>query len=245
MTRLPDVPEFAWPARFGYTYRWRVFGWLLEGHAKLREALTRVWPGGVRRALHLTERIVEIPFVIRALQLPPASRVLDVGSRWSPLPLFLAAMGYRVVAVDLASFPIRGSGPDFVLADMRRPPFKEGAFDAGTVVSTLEHVGLGWYDPRRDADDDIRLMAGLRSLIRPNGRLVLTVPYGLPEEDRHQRAYDRARLQRAIDGWDLETERYAVRDGLTWREGTEAEATVARSIPETRAVAMLVLRRAR
>jgi SAM-dependent methyltransferase len=243
MIRPPDVPEFAWPARFTYTYRWRVFGWLLEGHAKLREALTRVWPGGVRRALHLTERIAEIPFVIRGLELPPGSWVLDVGSRWSPLPLFLAAMGYRVVAVDLASFPIRGSGPDFVLADMRRPPFKEMAFDAGTIVSTLEHVGLGWYDPLRATDDDIRLMAGLRSLIRPNGRLVLTVPYGRPEEDRHQRAYDRERLGRAIDGWEVETERYAVRHGSMWRGGTEAEAAVARSIPEARAVAMLVLRR--
>src|SRR5439155_12869 len=123
MSRLPNPPEFAWPARFAYTYGWRVLGWLLEGHAKLRETLTRVWPRGVRRALHLTERIAEIPFVIGGLRLPPGSRILDVGSRWSPLPLFLAAMGYRVAAVDLTPFPIRGSGPDLVLADMwRRPP---------------------------------------------------------------------------------------------------------------------------
>lgn len=243
MSRLPDVPEFTWPARFTYTYGWRVFGWLLEGHANFREALIRAWPRGVRRALHLTERIAEIPFVIGGLQLPRGSRILDVGSRWSPLPLFLAAMGYRVAAVDLASFPIQGSGPDFVLADMRRPPFKEGSFDAATVVSTLEHVGLGWYDSRRAPDDDIRLMAGLRSLVRPDGKLVLTVPYGLAEEDQHQRAYNRDRLQRATAGWTREAERYAIRDGSMWREGTEAEAAVARSIPETHGVAMLVLRR--
>jgi len=243
MSRLPNPPEFAWPARFAYTYGWRVLGWLLEGHAKLRETLTRVWPRGVRRALHLTERIAEIPFVIGGLRLPPGSRILDVGSRWSPLPLFLAAMGYRVAAVDLTPFPIRGSGPDFVLADMRRPPFKQGSFDAATIVSTLEHVGLGWYDPHRAADDDFRLMAALRSLIRPNGILVLTVPYGIPEEDRHQRAYDRERLGRATAGWTRETERYSVRQGSTWRDGTEAEASIARSIPETQAVAMLVLRR--
>ncbi len=244
MSRLPDVPEFAWPARFTYAYGWRFLGWLLEGHANLREALTRVWPRGVRRALQLTERIAEIPFVIRGLQLPPGSRILDVGSRWSPLPLFLAAMGYRVAAVDLAPFPIQRNGPDFVLADMRRPPFRNESFDAATVVSTLEHVGLGWYDPRRASDDDIRLMAGLRSLLRPNGTLVLTVPYGIPEEDRHQRAYDRERLRRATAGWTRDAERYAVRQGSMWREGTEAEAAVARSIPETRAVAMLILRRA-
>src|SRR5207249_1490304 len=159
MSRLPNPPEYAWPARFAYTYGWRVLDWLLEGHAKLRETLTRVWPRGVRRALHLTERIAEIPFVIGGLRLPPGSRILDVGSRWSPLPL------------------------------------------------------------------------------------VLTVPYGIPEEDRHQRAYDRERLGRATGGWTRETERYSVRQGSTWREGTEAEASIARSIPETQAVAMLVLRR--
>lgn len=245
MSRLPDVPEFAWPARFRYAYGWRLLGWLLEGHANVRELLSRVWPRGVRRVLDLTERISEIPFVIRELRLPPGSRILDVGSRWSALPLFLAAMGYRAVAVDLAPFPVQGGGADFVLADLRRPPFRDESFDAATVVSTLEHVGLGWYDPRRAADDDIQLMAGLRSLLRPNGTLFLTVPYGVPEEDPHQRAYDRERLQRATAGWTRDVERYAVRQGKVWREGTEAEAAAAHSIPETRAVAMLVLRRAR
>ena len=245
MTRLPDITEFAWPARFRYSYRWRLVGWLLEGHAYVREMMTRVWPRGIGRTLVLTERISEIPFVIRGLQVPPGSRILDVGSRWSALPLFLAAMGYRVAAVDLAPFPIQGGGADFVLADLRRPPFRNESFDAATVISTLEHVGLGWYDPRRAAEDGIQLMAGLRSLLRPNGTLFLTVPYGVPEEDRHQRAYNRERLQRATAGWVRDVERYAVRQGKAWREATEAEAAVTHSIPETRAVAMLVLRRAR
>src|SRR3989442_12553103 len=88
-------------------------------------------------------------------------------------------------------------------------------------------------------------MAVLRSLLRPNGTLFLTVPYGVPEEDRHQRAYNRERLQRATAGWTLDVERYAVRQGAAWREATEAEAAPEHSIPGTRAVAMLALRRAR
>lgn len=245
MSRLPDVPEFAWPARFEYTYRSRLFGWLLEGHAKLREVLTHAWPDGIRRDLRLTERIVEIPFVLEGLRLPGGSRILDIGSRWSPLPLFLVAAGYRVAAVDLAPFPIRDGGVDFLLADMRRPPFRGDAFDAATLVSTLEHVGLGFYDPHRAPDDDLRLMTGLQPLVRPNGKLVVTVPYGVPDADRHQRVYDRDRLRRAIAGWTVDMERYAVRERSAWRDCTEAEASVVRSIPETRAVAMFVLRRPR
>src|SRR2546428_13980483 len=199
----------------------------------------RAWPRGIGRTLVLTERISEIPFVIRGLQVPPGSRILDVGSRWSALPLFLAAMGYRVAAVDLAPFPLQGGGADFVLADLRRPPFRDESFDAATVISTLEHVGLGWYDPRRAAEDDIQLMAGLRSLLRPNGTLFLAVPYGVPEEDRHQRAYNRERLQRATAGWTLDVERYAVRQGAAWREAAEAEAATEHFLPETPAVAMV------
>jgi hypothetical protein len=47
MKSTPEVPEFAWPARFTYTYRWNVLGWLLEGHAVLREALVRAWPRAI------------------------------------------------------------------------------------------------------------------------------------------------------------------------------------------------------
>jgi len=243
MTLAPKVPEFAWPARFTYEYTWKWLGWFLEGHSVFREALLRVWPRGIRRALHLTERVAEIPFAIQGLALPRGSRILDVGARWSPLPLFLSAMDYRVVAVDLSPFPIQGSGPQFVLADMRRPPFREGVFDGATIVSTLEHVGLGFYDPKQDTEDDIRLMGLVRALIRPGGRVVLTVPFGAPERDRHQRVYNRGRLRRVASEWTVETERYAIRDGAAWREATEAEAAGVRSIPETHAVAMVVLRR--
>ena len=244
MKSTTEVPEFAWPARFTYAYRRKLLGWLLEGHAVFREALIHRWPRAIRRSLHLTERVVEIPFAIERLRLPKGSRILDVGARWSPLPLFFAAMGHRVVAVDLAPFPIQGAGPEFVVADMRKPPFREGAFDGATIVSTLEHVGLGFYDPKRDPDDYLRLMRQLRVLVRPGGRLVLTVPFGQPEEDGHQRVYDRGRLRRVTEGWTLETQRYAIRNGRTWNESTEAEAALARSIPETRAVAMLLLEKA-
>ena len=237
-----DVPEFAWPAHFVYTYAAKALAWLLDGHAFFREALLRRWPGFVHRSLLLTERIVEIPFALRALDLPRGSRVLDLGAKASPLPLFLSAQGLRVVAVDLSPFPIQGAGPDFVLADMRSPPFRSDAFDAAAIVSTLEHVGVGFYDSKVDPEDDLALMDRLRALVRREGRVVLTVPYGRPEADRLQRVYDHARLRLVTSGWTIEREAYAIREGRTWRHATEAEAAQNRSVPETRAVAMLVLR---
>ncbi|HEY7589050.1 MAG TPA: DUF268 domain-containing protein [Thermoplasmata archaeon] len=239
-----EVPHFAWPARFDYTYRWPFLDWLLEGHAVLREALLRAFPKALRRDLVITERIAEIPFALRALRLPPGSWVVDIGSQWSPLPLHMATLGLRTVAVDVVKFPVAGHGVDFVQADMRRPPFKGGRLDALVMVSTLEHVGLGYYDPRRGREDDVALMRGLRDLLKPDGFLVLTVPYGRPAEDHHQRVYDRPRLARIMEGWSLQEARYFARREGGWRETEEAEAALAESVPETRAVAMLRLRRA-
>lgn len=237
------VPEFAWPARFDYEYRWKWLGWLLEGHAHLREALLRAWPSAIRRNLAVTERIAEIPFALRGLRLAPGSRVLDVGSRWSALPLHLASLDYRTVAVDIALFSSVGQGTEAVECDMRRPPFKPRSFDGAVMVSTLEHVGIGFYDPQRQADDDVVLMRELHSLVIPGGILVLTVPYGRPAADRHQRVYDRERLQRVTEGWHWEESCYWVKRGSAWQMTDEGVASMAVSVPETRAVAALLLRR--
>ncbi len=231
------------PARFAVRYRLRLLAWLLEGLGVLREALLGAWPRAVRRELAVTERVAELPFVLRALDLPRGSRVLDVGSQWSLLPLFLASEGYETVAADVSPVPIVGSGPAVVRADLRRPPFRAGSFDGATMVSTLEHVGVGFYDARRAEDDDLAVMRALRDLVRPGGLLVLTVPFGRPGVGPHQRAYDPARLRLVAEGWSREATRYLVRKGTAWRESTEAEASTVDSVAETNAVAMLRLRR--
>jgi len=144
-----------------------------------------------------------VPFVLRALDLAPNSRILDVGSQWSILPVQLAALGYRTVASDLAGLAVRGSGPEVVRADIRRAPFRSGSFDAATMVSTLEHIGIGFYDPRGADDADVEVMKELRRIVRPRGLVVLTVPFGRPGAGPLQRSYDRARLNAVTNGMDV------------------------------------------
>lgn len=235
--------DFHMPARFVYRYRWRLLGWLLERHDSLREAFVRSLPGAVHRELMVTERIVEVPYVLRSLRLPPGSRVLDVGSRWSTLSLGLAALGYRVVALDLVSSPIVGAGPDVVQADIRKPPFRRGALDAAVMISTLEHVGLQAYDARSGENDDFLVMEELRSILRPGGLLLATVPFGRGGAGTFQRSYDGKRLRDLHGGWRAEDLRFFVRHGLLWREATEEEASKVDSARVTQAVALMTLRR--
>lgn len=238
-----DIPSFATPGKYVYRYRFPLLSWLLEGHAYVREMLIRAWPGAVSRRLVVTERAVEIPFVLRSLSLPAGSRVLDVGSRWSPLPLHLSALGLKTVAVDLARVDLRGAGLDVVRADMRRSPFRGSAFDAVIVVSTLEHVGLAVYDARSNQEDDFRLMEELRKVVRPAGLLLLTVPYGRAGQGPGQRSYDQSRLARVTEGWAIVEASYYVKEEQAWRAAPESRASNVESAIETHAVALLVLRR--
>ncbi len=231
------------PARFAYRYRWRILGWFLEGHVFLREALYRSWPKAVRRELVVNERIVEMPFVLRSLDLVPGSRILDVGSQWSVLPLQLAALGYRTVASDLAGLAVRGSGLEVVQADIRMAPFRSGSFDAATMVSTLEHIGIGFYDRRGAEDADAEVMKELRRVVKPRGLVVVTVPFGRSGVGPLQRSYDRARLNMVTAGWTWEIARFFKRDGPGWVEVPEDQASAADSARQTNAVAALRLRR--
>ena len=54
----------------------------------------------------VNERIVEVPFAMRALApLDPGARVLDFGSAESTVALSLASLGFEVTALDLSQYP--------------------------------------------------------------------------------------------------------------------------------------------
>ncbi len=165
------------------------------------------------RKVCVSERIVEIPFAIRALSgLPDGSSVLDLGCSGSALPLYLSALGLRVTGMDFRRFPYSFANFEFVQGDILNMPFDDGFFDAVTCVSTLEHLGLGFYaDPRSDFSVDEGALKEIGRVLKSGGRLVLTVPYGVAIQNDHQRIYDEERLAALLSGWRLERKQHYIK----------------------------------
>jgi hypothetical protein len=72
-----------------------------------------------------------------------------------------------------------------------------------SLISTLEHIGLGRYGDPLDVDGDIRCMREVWRVLHPGGHLVLTIPYGYPTVVFNlHRIYDEGRFQMVTQGFE-------------------------------------------
>ena len=138
------------------------------------------------------ERAIEYPWVFRELQVEPAHRVMDIGSGTSIFPLFVqATTGATVHCMDFDQSLLRLEGyarkaglgaalhqEKLVIRqfDSFPLPYPDGYFDRLSCISTIEH------SPN---DSDTACMLELIRLVKPGGRLVLSVPIA----ERHKDVY--------------------------------------------------------
>jgi SAM-dependent methyltransferase len=109
----------------------------------------------------------------RLTGLEPGQELLDVPCGFGRHAIPLAGAGYRVTAVDRSAVLLdearRRAGnerwPKFVQADYRDLPFRDESFDAAVNLFT----SLGYLGDEGDA----RVLAEIRRVLRPGGRLVI------------------------------------------------------------------------
>lgn len=141
--------------------------------------------------------------MLEALRLPSGGSVLDAGSgTGGNLPMLrtfgnVVGMeldeGARVLAARKADVPVvAGRLPDDL-------PFSSGSFDLITLLDVLEHV-----------EDDQGALESLAGLLKPGGRLLITVPAfpflwgGHDVVHRHYRRYRRPALMARVKQAGLE-----------------------------------------
>ncbi len=154
----------------------------------------------------LDERVVEYPWAFSRL---PEGAILDAGSTFNFAHVLDAALPRvdSLTIVTLApeprAFPERGV--EYVYGDLGDLPFEDSSFDCCVSISTLEHVGMDntiyGDDGDAAADPDAHLaqaLAEIRRVLKPGARLLITVPYGRPENHGWWRQFDAGMVGRLI-----------------------------------------------
>ena len=186
----------------------------------------------------LDERAVEFPWTLAGA---PSGRVLDAGSALNHrhvLDALLPGIDELTIctlAPEESAFP--ELGVNYVYADFRALPFRDGWFDTVVSISTLEHVGMDvtrWgsetassQDPGAELDT---ALAELRRVTRPGGQILLTVPYGERQNLGWLRQFNREDIEQVVSNAASSEHRLAVfaYDRSGWQLSSPDDASGAR-----------------
>lgn len=176
-----------------------------------------------------SERVIEIPWALS--RYTGEERVLEVGYAFAE-PRYLEALrrldipelhGFDQTEMELP-WMVRHHG------DIRDAPLPDATYDLVLCISTIEHIGMdnSRYDggSEQDLDGDRRALAELARIVRPGGRIVLTVPYGRDEDCGWYRHYGEERWQQLLASVDctITAERYFLyEEARGWRPADPSE----------------------
>ncbi len=183
------------------------------------------------------ERAVEYPWLFsRGLR----GRVLDAGSVLNHRHVLerAGAAADELTIATLAPEPVAFTelGVSYLYADLRRLPLRDDWFDEVVCLSTLEHVGMDTAiygaTGERAADPTEEAALALRELlrvVRPGGRLHLSLPFGRREDHGWLRQLDRADVDALFDRAGVATreETAFLHSPRGWCRVTPAEAASA------------------
>jgi len=166
-------------------------------------------PEGYGRGLD--ERIVELPWCVAHLPAAPG-RLLDAGSSLNHALLLdlpqLTRMRMHVVTLAVEPEFLWKPGVSYVFEDLRALPFADGLYDVVVSISTIEHVGCdntyyvgGAASPEARLEDFVLAVREMRRVLKPEGVLLLSVPYGAHQFHGAFQQFDRQRLSAAEEAF--------------------------------------------
>ena len=196
-----------------------------------------------RPRARLRERIVEYPLVLAALSLlPPRSRIADLGGASSLLPLQMIYLGHEVHLLDLRPCPLQHPQLHAHRLDIFDNNLQNDHFHAVSCISVVEHVGIERYGGKARPDGDFALMNEIKRLTHPSGLVVISAPYGCGHDPATNgpplgyRIYNRNRLQKLLEGFEVESLRFFVMEKGCW---LEKDQTSADKVPTSRPISAI------
>ncbi len=174
-----------------------------------------------------SERSVEYDWVLENLP-SPKGKLLDIGSGASYFPHKLLYEGFEVYSLEVQKPIVQKSRITFKQGDIRDTGFDREFFDMITLVSTLEHIGLGFYDDPVYPDGDFKTIKEIERILKRGRFLILTTPFSNSYLESWQRIYDHERLEKLTEGFNLVKETFFAKKGRRWISANRKEAESAR-----------------
>ena len=155
-----------------------------------------------------SERLVENPFLFRNI-IPPPAKVLDVGCWESINSISLAMLGYDVTGIDMMPYGYKHKNFTFIQDDFLKHDFGNERFDVVVDISAIEHFGLLSYATKERNDNaHIEAMNKIKRLLKPQGQLIFTAPYGVHNEvPNFERIFDDNDLNKLLSGFSIKEEK--------------------------------------
>ncbi len=162
------------------------------------------------KKLDVTERIVEYPFVLQNLE-NKRGKILDVGCCDSDLSLQLASLGHKVWGIDVRKYENQHPNLIFVQSDISKTPFPSEFFDTIIAVSTIEHIGLGYGKTPLYNNGDKLAMKEIYRILKPSGKLIITLPVGRKKVTPTHRIYDTNSLRKLLKKFKIKNMEYYIK----------------------------------
>jgi SAM-dependent methyltransferase len=185
--------------------------------------------------LGIDERCVEYPWFF-ANASPAALTYLDAGSIFNSRLLlqhsFWKGRQLTILTLSPEANCFWRLGVSYQYGDLRRSPFRDGCFDEIACLSTLEHVGMdNSYYVHRPTHENLRVhdflyaLSEIRRILKPGGRLLLSVPYGVYRNYGTFQQFDAHLVSAAMDAFRpcVECIRYYRYTPAGWQIATSAE----------------------
>ena len=155
-----------------------------------------------------SDRDMEYPWMLENIGIKEG-RLLDVGS--TACGLLYAHLPKTIEIHGINLNEQKNSNPDIKLktSDIRKTDYPDNYFDAITCISTLEHIGVsGRYNSDDDPEGDRKAVEEMRRILKPEGILLITVPYGARDVLPINKLYNKERIDKLMINLNIASKKY-------------------------------------
>lgn len=156
------------------------------------------------------ERPVEYPWLFSRFKDYQGHKILDAGSTLNFTPLvnhpYITANELYIYTFYPEHESFNSKRISYVYGDLRSLPFRDNFFDVVICQSTLEHIDMdnSMYGYELNSNKDVmkksyeyvKVISELKRVLKTNGKLLITVPYGKFENHGFFQQFDAEMLSR-------------------------------------------------